>query len=129
VRLTVLYDGDCPICNRARAWLEREPKYVPLELLDARGPEAARRYQGITAKGTELVVVADDGRVWIGPGAFLMCLWALREWREWSLRLGSPLLAPAARAAFRTLSAGRFRLAALLDYSDCARGQCTPLRQ
>jgi hypothetical protein len=36
-----------------------------------------------------------------------MCLYALEEYRDWALRLASPLLLPLARQAFETLSKNR----------------------
>src|SRR3712207_4295280 len=57
--------------------------------------------------GNELVVVADSGQVWIGPPAFLLCLWALRDWRSWSYRLSTPALAPHAERFFLELSRRR----------------------
>jgi hypothetical protein len=36
-----------------------------------------------------------------------MCLYALEEYRDWALRLASPLLLPLARQAFDTLSKNR----------------------
>ena len=41
-----------------------------------------------------------------------MCLWALREYREWSQRLASPALLPWARRACELVSANRLSLSA-----------------
>ena len=123
-RLTVLYDPTCPLCQRAQAWLAREPAYVELELLAADWQTLPERLRWLPQVGRELVVVADDGRFWIGPSAFVMCLWALRRWRAWSMRLAHPLLAPIARRFFRTVSARRRLLGAWLGHGRCAAGQC-----
>ena len=52
----------------------------------------------------ELVVVADTGEVWSGDTAWLMVLWALVEYRDWSYRLADPLLLPTARSFFARVS-------------------------
>jgi hypothetical protein len=75
--------------------------------------------------GDQLVVVADDGRVWAGSAAFLMCLWALCEWREWSYRLSGPSFAPLAQRFFQMISAERQRIAALFDHRPCAADACS----
>jgi predicted DCC family thiol-disulfide oxidoreductase YuxK len=123
-RLTILYDADCAVCLRCRAWMEGQPAYVALEFLGARSPEARRRYGAVPWLGEELVVVADDGSVWVGPAAFLVCLWALVEWREWSYRLSGPALVPLASRFFQLLSARRQRLAVWLAGETCEGGRC-----
>jgi hypothetical protein len=64
--------------------------------------------------GEELVCVSDDGDVWIGPAAFLVCMWTLADYREWSYRLSGPTLAPLAERFFVAISSRRARLASLL---------------
>jgi predicted DCC family thiol-disulfide oxidoreductase YuxK len=122
--LTILYDAGCELCQRARAWMEREPAFVPLEFLPCASDEARRRFGVIPWLGAELVVVADDGRVWAGPAAFLTCLWALRRHREWSLRLASPELAPLAERVFHALSGRRQAISSLLSHRPCASDRC-----
>lgn len=123
MRLTVLYDGGCPLCVRCRAWLEAEPAFVALELLDARSRQARAWYSSVPALGRELVVVSDTGDVWIGPAAFLMCLWALVEWREWSYRLASPAVLPLADRSFQAVSRHRGWLGTLVG-APCKGGAC-----
>jgi len=63
--------------------------------------------------------------VWKGSDAFLMCLWALKDWREWSYRLASPQLAPLAERFFHALSTRRQHIATLLGWQVCEDGSCT----
>jgi predicted DCC family thiol-disulfide oxidoreductase YuxK len=42
VRLTLLYDGDCPICNRYVTMLRLREQFGGLTLLDARQPSPER---------------------------------------------------------------------------------------
>ncbi len=106
-KLTVLYDEQCGVCVRARDWLAQQQQLVHLELVPAGGPVAAARYSQVPWLGAELVVVSDKGAVWVGPAAFLMCLWSLRKWRAWSYRLSGTALRPLARWFFETLSTRR----------------------
>jgi predicted DCC family thiol-disulfide oxidoreductase YuxK len=110
--LTVLYDGRCGLCRDIKRWLEREPAYVPLVLLPAGSAEALARFPGVAAG--ELAVISDTGQVWLGDRAFLLCLWALKEYRSWAMRLATPALLPLARQAFAALSSGRFAISVLL---------------
>jgi predicted DCC family thiol-disulfide oxidoreductase YuxK len=123
-RLSVLYDPTCELCLRCRDWIERQPAYVELELLPFSSDEARSRFGEIPWLGGQLVVVADDGRVWAGSSAFVVCLWALRQWREWALRLATPELSPLAERFFRLVSTRRKKLGALFSHSPCASDSC-----
>ena len=122
--LLVLYDADCALCRRCRAWLEEQPTYLPLRFLEAAAPEAWERLGPVRVwLGAELVVVSDRGEVWVGSAAFLMCLWATREYREWSHRLSGPALAPLAERFFHLVSSRRRALGRLVR-DDCPDRRC-----
>ena len=121
--LTVLFDPACALCRRSRDWMLRQAHYVTLRFVECSGEEARARYGDIPWLGDELVVVADTGDVWVGPAAFLTCLWALVDWREWSYRLSGGAFAPLAERFFRALSSNRRSIAALFDH-ECADGAC-----
>ena len=112
--LTVLYDEGCAVCVRARDWLLTQPCLVRLELVGAGSVEARRRFGSVPWLGTELVVVDEVGRVWAGPAAFLVCLWATVRYRPWAYRLSRPSLAPLAARFFRFGSKRRDRWSAFL---------------
>lgn len=117
--LTVLYDEHCAVCRRAHRWLSTEDAYVNFELLAAGSPAAQERYGSLPWKGTELVVVSDDGDAWIGHAAFLTCLWATVRYRPLSYLLSRRALVPLAEVFFKHLSKHRGRLGRFLkDSSD-----------
>jgi predicted DCC family thiol-disulfide oxidoreductase YuxK len=124
-RLTVLYDSGCALCVRCRDWMHGQASFVELDFLACYSEDARVRYGAIPWLGGQLVVVADDGRVWAGSAAFLLCLWALVDWREWSYRLSGPSFAPLAQRFFQLISAERHRIAALLDHRPCAADACS----
>ena len=108
-RLYILYDQHCPMCRRCRVWLEQQPAFVPLVFLPLQSPDTARRFPGIEQlhPEKEIVVISDSGEVWQGGAAWVMCLWALREYREWSQRLSHPALLPLARRVCEVVSENR----------------------
>jgi predicted DCC family thiol-disulfide oxidoreductase YuxK len=134
----VLYDARCGVCSAARRWLEGQPQIVPLELLAADSAEARRRYPTLAeAEPEELVAVSDEGDVYRGPHAWIVCLWALEDYREWSFRFAGPALLPRVRDLVEWLSTRRQRLsralrmrsdaeiaAALTAATTCASGGC-----
>lgn len=123
-KLLVLYDDECAFCHRCASWLQAEPRYVELDFLAA-GSAAARELFGtLPWLGEELVVVDEDGHAWIGPAAFIVCLWTTVRWREWSYRLRGPTLSAAAGRFFGMVSARRAMLAAMTKRTTCGPGGC-----
>lgn len=113
--LTVLYDPQCGLCRRAQAWLMSKPKYLELAFVPASSDEARSRYPQLNHEQTltDLTVISDQGAVYHGPKAWLMCLWALRDYRDWARRLSSPQLLPTAKRVISTISQNRYQLEGL----------------
>ncbi len=122
-RLTVLYDENCAVCRRCRDWLAGQRTHVELELLAAGSPAARNRYGSVPWLGEELVVINERDEVWVGPAAFITCLWATMRYREWSYRLSGPTLAPMAEGFFRAVSKRRASWSAYL--SGGVEEECT----
>ncbi|MGW2278847.1 thiol-disulfide oxidoreductase DCC family protein [Streptomyces sp. NPDC001770] len=108
-RLTVLYDAQCSLCVHVRHWLRGQRQLVPLELVPAASEEARRRFPELDHAATleEITVVGDQGQVYLGAAAWVVCLWALAEHRPKAHWLSSPAAAPFARGA--VLAAAKYR--------------------
>lgn len=117
--LHVLYDGACPICFRQREWLAKQEAIVPLHFLPHRAEETSNRFPDIEAHLTarDFTAISDDGRIWTGPAASVMCLFALAQHREFSRRLAHPALLPYARTALDLLSCEVVKMKSLLRRS------------
>lgn len=115
-RLWVLYDPACGFCVRCAAWLREQRAYVPLVCLPQDDPRVRQRFPALAPTGEkeELTVVDSAGGVYRGAKAWLMTLWALEDYRAWSLRLARPALLPLARNAFELVSTQRHRISRLL---------------
>ncbi|MBX6316344.1 MAG: DUF393 domain-containing protein [Isosphaeraceae bacterium] len=116
-QLYILYDARCGLCSWARRWMLRQPAYLELIFLPAGSERAERLFPGLACPGTteELIVISDEGGVYREGDAWIMCLYALQEYREWSLRLASPALRPLARQGFALLSKQRGRISRWLN--------------
>ena len=110
--LTLLYDPACGLCRRTHEWLLDQPKLIELILVPIKSEEARKRFprlnHDITAK--DLTVISDQGAVYFGPKAWLMVLWALCRYREWSYRLASPELLPTAKRVVSLISQNRYQI-------------------
>jgi len=127
-KLTVLYDERCAVCLRARDWLLTQPCFVEVELLPAGSAAARARFGAVPWLGSELVVGDDRGYVWVGPAAFLTCLWATVRYRPWSYRLAGPSLAHLAERFFLLVSERRDRWSAWLGREDSDCSWCDQIR-
>ena len=111
-QLTVLYDPQCGLCRRVHAWLAQQPKYIDMVFVPVASEEAFYRYPKLNHALTvqDVTVISDQGAVYLGEKAWLMCLWGLRNYREWSLRLSSPELLPTVRRVVSMVSENRQHL-------------------
>jgi predicted DCC family thiol-disulfide oxidoreductase YuxK len=128
VKLTVLYDERCAVCRRARDWLLTQPCLVDVELQPAGSTIARSRYGGLPWLGNELVVADEQGHIWVGPAAFLTCLWATVRYRAWSYRLAGPTLSHLAERFFILVSKRRDRWSAWLGRDDQECSWCDRVR-
>lgn len=119
-KLFVLYDLNCGFCRRCRQWMEEQPSFFPIQFIAAQSTEARLLLPDLeNYKVTnELTAVADDGAVYQGPNAFIICLYALMEFRELSQRLASPALLPFARQIFHFISNNRVAISKWLRSSS-----------
>jgi predicted DCC family thiol-disulfide oxidoreductase YuxK len=136
--LYIFYDAHCGLCSRFRRWMEAQPAWVLLSFVPYDSAEARQLLPGIGSlrADEEIVVMGDDGCVWQGAAAWVTCLWALRDYREWSARLARPALMGMARRVVHWISSHRIGLSRLLRLSSddvlreasaekgCATGKC-----
>jgi len=115
--ISVLYDAACGLCTFAKDWISRQSSLVGVKFVAAGSTEAKRAFPQVPAG--ELAVVADTGEVWLGNHAWIVCLWALRDYRGLAFRLTSPALSLMAREAFAAVSRNRLTLSSLLGLEGC----------
>ncbi len=116
-RLTILHDDSCGFCRRCVAWLKEQPKYLELEFLSLDSDLARKRFPELQRpflKG-ELTVVDDEGGVYYGNDAYVISLYALREYRAMSARLSHPAVRPFVRKALDGVTRHRHKLSELFE--------------
>jgi len=118
-RLYVLFDQECDLCQTCRRWLTRQEAFIELRFIPLQSPEVAQRFPGLREwpqldLREKLVVVSDEGAVYQGQYAWIMCLYSLRDYREWAQRLAHPTLLPFARRVCELVSRNRLALSRFL---------------
>ena len=111
-KLTVFYDAECPLCQKAKAWAMGQKAYLELRFRPLQDPSVHREFPDLKRYEPEkdLVVFGDNGAVYRGTEAWLMVLWALRSGRPWSLRLAKPGWRPYVKGFWKWVSEHRHRL-------------------
>ena len=117
--LTVLYDQDCLLCQECRIWLLRQRAFIKLRFIPLQSPQICEWFQRLEGCSSinpreRLVVISDEGGVYHGQNAWIMCLYALRDYREWAQRLAHPALLPFARRVCELVSRNRRLLSRFL---------------
>lgn len=110
--LTLLYDPACGLCRRVQGWLADQPKLIELRMVPIKSEGAKKRFPELNHELTseDLTVITDQGAVYFGPKAWLMVLWSLSRYREWSYRLASPELLPTTRRVVSLISQHRYQI-------------------
>lgn len=110
--LTILYDPACGLCRRVHGWIANQPKFFELNLLPIKSDAARRRFPNLNHELTaeDLTVVSNKGAVYFGPKAWLMVLWSLTQYREWSYRLAAPELLPTTKRVVSLISQNRHQI-------------------
>jgi predicted DCC family thiol-disulfide oxidoreductase YuxK len=101
-----------------------QPCHVELRFLATSDPVVRELYGDQPWYKVELMILDDLGRGWVGPEAFLMCLWATKRWRSMSFRLTGTAFAPLAERFFHALSANRSLVSGMLSAHHCDGDTC-----
>jgi predicted DCC family thiol-disulfide oxidoreductase YuxK len=115
-KLYVLYDSSCGLCVRCAHWLNDQPAYLVVETVPSGSRRAERLFPELATGLTpeELTVIADTGEVYRDLAAWLMCLYALKRYRSWSVRLSRPGWRGLARRAVQFLTEHRDSVSGVL---------------
>lgn len=97
--ITVFYDGRCGMCCTFHEWVNRQERLFSIRFIPYQSREAEAVLPGIGRMdaGLEMIVRTDDGTLFRGAEAWVLCLFALSEYRAWARRLSHPRLLPMAK--------------------------------
>ena len=108
-KLYVLYDPRCELCCHLKDWLVAQNCWIALAVMPAGSELAGKMFPELQHLVTpsDLVVISDEGEVYLNDRAWVMVLYALSDYRDWASRLTHPLLMPLARQAYAAISKNR----------------------
>jgi predicted DCC family thiol-disulfide oxidoreductase YuxK len=117
-KLYVLYDPKCELCQRLKDWLLIQRSWLGLAMVPSGSEKAQKMFPELNnvASCNDLVVISDDGQVYLNNSAWIMVLYALDDYCEWACRLAHPMIAPFARQAFEMISKNRYAISRWLSH-------------
>src|SRR5215472_1653432 len=117
-KLYVLYDPKCELCERLKDWLLIQRSWLGLSMVPAGSDRARKLFPDLDQVATcnDLVVVSNEGEVFLNNSAWIMVLYALEDYRDWACRLAHPLLAPFVRQAWEMISKNRYAISRWLSH-------------
>ena len=115
-KLNILYDPKCELCGRLKDWLLVQRSRLGLCMVPAGSERARKMFPELdqVAGCNDLVVVSDDGEVYLNNSAWIMTLYALEDYRDWACRLAHPAILPFVRQAWEIISRNRYTISAWL---------------
>ena len=116
MKLYVLYDHGCGLCSHLVQWMSRQHSTWELQFVAAGSPESRQLFPDLTlpSRPEELIVVGEDGAVYRGDAAYIMCLYALDGYRPLAVRMSQPTWRPLARRIFTMISTNRLQISDFL---------------
>ena len=110
---TVVYDGNCGVCSRIVAGLEKWDRRGELEILPSQTPGLAARFPWISERAfvdAMQVVRVRDGKTWAGAAAVeqLLDILPRGRWLAWIFRI--PFARGLADRFYRWFARNRYQL-------------------
>ena len=118
--ITVLYDPTCGFCVTCRQWLSNQPKRVAMRFVPQGSSKAKQLFptlvyrQDAQGRPDELIVIDDKGNVYRDDKAWVICFYALRDYRGLAMRMARPGMAKLARRAYTLISGNRRVISTLM---------------
>ena len=117
--LTLVYDGTCPLCQRAAAWIEGHTPAGAVDLLSCSDPARAERFPWMSEEDCMRAAwaVRRDGSRVAGEEALLEVLLLAPGWHWVARALRLPLVRALTPALYRWFARNRHALAAFVPGS------------
>ena len=111
MRITVFYDGACPLCTKEVAKWRKAPFTCPVEWFDINGQEDALIRQGIDphAALVELHTKTKDGVIRTSIDSYVLLLSQLPRWRWVGSLMNLPIIKPTLKWIYDVLTKVRLK--------------------
>ena len=116
VRAVIIYDGECPVCQKTVAWIRENMRKDSFELIPCQSEEARERFpfveQAICMQAMQLIL--PDGKVLSGEKALPEILKRLKRYSPVATLFDLPGSEVLARSFYRWFANNRYHIANIL---------------
>ena len=111
-RIEVFYDGRCGMCCSFHEWINRQPRAYEIGFVPYQSEVAEKIFPGIGTldPAREMIVRTDEGEIFRGAEAWVLCLNSCENYQMAARKLAGPRVLPVAIHACRVLAANRHAL-------------------
>ncbi len=108
----VYYDGQCGMCCTFHEWINEQQRAYEVKFIPYQSERAELLFPGVMAldPASEMIVRTNDGELFRGAQAWVLCLYSCSSYQKVAVKLGGPLLLPVAIKACNVLAANRHKL-------------------
>lgn len=110
--IEVFYDGRCGMCCSFHEWVNKQSRSYRVDFIPYQSREAEHVFPGIGTldPAREMIVRTDEGQIFRGAEAWVLCLNSCANYQAAARKLASPGLIAVAVRACRLLAANRHSL-------------------
>lgn len=114
--MLIIYDGECPVCRRARDWVAARVPGDRVEFIACQSEERAARAPQVSPEACmeAMQLVMHDGAVYAGAAALPPILRMTRRWRWLAVLLQAPLVRRGLPVLYRWVARNRGALSGFL---------------
>jgi len=111
-KIEVFYDGRCGMCCSFHEWIHRQERAFQIDFVPYQAERAEEVFPGIHTldPAREMIVRADNGEIYRGAEAWVMCLYSCANHRDMAKRLARPAMLAVAIRVCHLLAANRHGL-------------------
>ena len=111
-KIEVFYDGRCGMCCSFHEWINRQPRAYRIDFIPYQSPDAEKVFPGIGTldPAREMIVRTDQGKIYRGAEAWVLCLHSCANHQTAARKLATPGMLSVAIRACRVLAANRHSL-------------------
>ena len=123
MRITVFFDGACPLCVREVQRWRSASFSCPVEWFDITGQEEALKERGINFRQAmlQLHTQTDDGKTYVSIDSYALLLKQLSRWHWLGVLMSMPLIKPLLRWGYDGLTIVRLKSEGRYPIDDCAK--------
>lgn len=111
-KIEVYYDGRCGMCCTFHEWLNKQERATEVDFIPYQSERAVEVFPEILNldPATEMVVRTDEGEIYKGAEAWVLCLHSCKAFQGVAHRMANPMLLPLAKKTCNLLAANRHKL-------------------